>query len=106
MKPRKKRSIVWTPTKDQFQSIIDSAKCMADVCIYFGLRRDGGNYATIKRRIQEENISFDHFSNGQKSKQKWKLGIFKNWIYVFTYSERAFLHPLFDAESNLLSIVY
>ena len=71
MKTRQKRSIVWKSSKEEFQNIINSSKCMADVCSHLGLRRDGGNYDTIKRRIKEENINDSSLTNGRISKPKW-----------------------------------
>ena len=71
MKTRKKRSIVWNSSKEEFQKIINSSHSMAEVCSHLGLRRDGGNYSTIKRRIYEENVDDTQLSNGQKSKHLW-----------------------------------
>ena len=71
MKTRQKRSIVWKSSKEDFQKIINASKCIADVCSNLGLRRDGGNYTTIQKRIKEENINTSTLTNGRISKPKW-----------------------------------
>lgn len=54
-------SIITKLSKEDFISIIKKSKCFADVCKNLNLRREGGYYNTIKRRIKRENIDISHF---------------------------------------------
>lgn len=68
---RTKKSIIWTFDKNQFSDIIKSSTCMADVCRLSKLRCASGNYLTIRRRIEEENIDISHFSDKRNKTINW-----------------------------------
>lgn len=65
MSNRKKRSIIWSLNKYEFQNIVEINKTLADILRFFGLHVGAGNYKTLKRRIQEENINIDHIPLGR-----------------------------------------
>jgi predicted RNA-binding Zn-ribbon protein involved in translation (DUF1610 family) len=64
---RKKRSIIWSISKEEFTYLVSKSNTIADVLRYFGLNNKGGNHNTIKRRAKEENIDISHISLGRGS---------------------------------------
>lgn len=60
------KSKIWNISKEEFEKIIKNNICMADVCRTLNLRKEGGNYRTIKRRINIENIDTSHFLSKNK----------------------------------------
>lgn len=65
-KPRlnARKSIVWTLSANEFKDLVARSKTLADILIYLNLRAVGGNYKTIKQRIEEENIDVSHIRLG------------------------------------------
>lgn len=63
MKERKKSSIVWSISSEEFSHLIKESNNIAHLCKFFGMGIKGGNYNTIKRRILKENIDTSHFHN-------------------------------------------
>ena len=63
MKNRKNRSIIWSISTEKFKQVILNSKSMAEVCRYFSLNHTGGNYRTLKKRIEFEKIDTKHFLN-------------------------------------------
>ena len=56
-----RNSIILNTSTEEFTTIIKNSKCIADICRFMGLRREGGYYHTINRRIKRENIDTSHF---------------------------------------------
>lgn len=68
---RKKSSIIWEPSKKEFQKIIDEASTYCDVLRHFGFNGHRGNHRTLKKRIKEDNICLKKFKeNNRKYKEK------------------------------------
>lgn len=57
-------------TKEMLTPIIQNSKSISDVLRHLGLVLRGGNFATIKRKIQEFNIDTNHFIG-----QGWSKGL-------------------------------
>lgn len=55
------KSKIWNLSTQEFEKIIKNNNCMADVCRTLNMRKEGGNYRTIKRRIEFEKIDTSHF---------------------------------------------
>ncbi len=60
-KERIKRSIVWSITSDEFKTLVKNCKTTSQICQYFNIGKKGGNYSTIRRRIEKEKIDTSHF---------------------------------------------
>lgn len=58
---KKRTSIIWELSKEDFTLLIKNCRTIAEVLNFFGLLNKGGNYRTLKKRLQEENISIAHF---------------------------------------------
>jgi hypothetical protein len=59
---RKKRSVIYTPTKEKFQEIVKSYNTLAEIIRHFGL--GSGNYETLKARLKSDNIDYSHIKLG------------------------------------------
>lgn len=64
---RKKRSIVWSISKHEFENLVKNSSTIGQILKYFGLSNKGGNSNTVKRRIKNENIDMSHISLGRGS---------------------------------------
>lgn len=64
---RKKRSIIWSISKEEFQQLVSKSSTIADILRYFGMNNKGGNHHTIKRRAKYENIDLSHIALGKGS---------------------------------------
>lgn len=64
---RKKRSVIWSISTQEFTHLISRSNTIADVLRYFGLNNKGGNHNTVKRRAKEENIDLSHIALGKGS---------------------------------------
>lgn len=54
-------SIICSINSEEFKNIVLKSYCIADICEFLGLRRQGGYYRTIQRRLFRENINTLHF---------------------------------------------
>jgi 5-methylcytosine-specific restriction endonuclease McrA len=68
---RKKRSIIWSISTQEFKKLVSKSHTIADILRYFGMNNKGGNHHTVKRRAKEENIDLSHIALG-KSANKGK----------------------------------
>jgi hypothetical protein len=56
-----KISVIQNVSDTEFTEIVKKSQCLSDVCKFLGLRRQGGYYRTIKKRIQKQSIDTAHF---------------------------------------------
>ena len=65
---RKRSSIVWKISKQDLKELISKSETYKEVLSELGLvSRTGGNYKTLKKRIQEENLDVSHIEQNKKS---------------------------------------
>lgn len=64
-KERKKRSVIYGPTTEEFQKIVKAYDSLAKILEYFGVGT--GNYKTLKTRLASENIDYSHIKMGLDS---------------------------------------
>jgi 5-methylcytosine-specific restriction endonuclease McrA len=62
---RKKRSIIWSISTQEFKELVSKSNTIADILRYFGMNNKGGNHHTVKRRAKEENIDLSHIPLGK-----------------------------------------
>ena len=60
-KTRKKRSVIYSFTKPEFQDLVNSKQSVADVLRHFSLHVGAGSYKTFQRRVEEDSIDISHF---------------------------------------------
>lgn len=63
IKIRKKRSIIWKLPCNEMGALVASCDSYAEVLRHFGLHEGAGNYKTLKRRLEEENIPHPHLKD-------------------------------------------
>ena len=61
---RIKRSIIWQLPHTEFVELVKNSNTIGNILKRFSLENKGGNPATVKRRMMEENIDFSHISLG------------------------------------------
>lgn len=60
-KRRKRTSIVWKLSDESFIELVENSKSIKDVLCFFNMQNKGNNFLTVKTRIQEMNLTTDHF---------------------------------------------
>jgi Zn finger protein HypA/HybF involved in hydrogenase expression len=58
---KKKTSIIWKVSDEEFVNLIKNSKTMSEVLRYFGLENKGNNYHTCKKRISFLKLDSSHF---------------------------------------------
>lgn len=71
---RKKRSIIWKIEKHIIESVVAKSTSFSDVLKELNISNVGGNIATLKKRLKEEKICFDHIPEGRNSNGVRKRG--------------------------------
>lgn len=61
----KKTSPIWTIDKKEFKKICKKSNSLAEILRQFNLHEGAGNYKTLKKRIEEENIDISHIPKGR-----------------------------------------
>ena len=61
------RSRIWTIPPDEFADIVRTAKTLTVILKRCGLQNIGGNFHTIKKRIQEDGLDISHIALGLNS---------------------------------------
>ena len=85
-KSRQKRSILWSVSKEQLESIILKSSSYSEILRKLNIFSQGSNINTLKRRIEYENIDTTHIKKGLNSNKGKKFGPSK----VYYYKDRIF----------------
>jgi predicted RNA-binding Zn-ribbon protein involved in translation (DUF1610 family) len=64
---RKRTSVVWSISKDEFSDLVKRSTSYREILKYFSLEHKGGNGKTLKRRIEEDNVDDSHIKNRPKT---------------------------------------
>lgn len=72
-KVRQKRSIIWQIDIDVLNNTVKESKSFREILSKLNINYSGGNCNTIIRRLNKENISFDHIPRGRDSNKKRKF---------------------------------
>ena len=60
-------------TKEQLEESVENATSIADICRDLNILPRGGNYKTIRKRLEEFNINIDHFlGSGWNTGERFK----------------------------------
>jgi hypothetical protein len=62
-------SVIWKPSKKEFQEIVNNSNTLADILRHFELHVGAGNYPTLKRRIKEDGIDISHITLGLSNRK-------------------------------------
>lgn len=63
---RSKKSLVWKIDDKTLRDIVSSSNTIADVLRKLGIAAHGGNYLTIKARMESDGIDCSHFAESKK----------------------------------------
>lgn len=91
---RKKRSIIWSISTEDFADLVSKSNTIADILRYFGLNNKGGNHNTVKRRAKYENINMSHISLGRGSNKGKKFPPRKTDADIFCENGTSNRHSL------------
>lgn len=61
---RKKTSPIWVMDKDELELIVKKSNTLRNVLNVFGIEGKGGNYRTLKQRLDDDNIDYSHIALG------------------------------------------
>lgn len=64
MKERAKRSPIWKIDKKELKSIVEKSTSISEVLLHFNLANKGGNYKTLKSRLDRDKINYNHIPQG------------------------------------------
>jgi len=70
---RKRTSIIWKIPLEEFKKIVKSSNSLADILKHFGFVLASGNYKTLKKRLNEDNINYSHIPLGLNSNRNRKF---------------------------------
>lgn len=75
IRKRAKRSRIWLLPHDDLIKLVNKSKTFKEILDFFGFADRGGNIATLKRRLNEENIDYSHIPCGLNSNKGRKFEI-------------------------------
>lgn len=58
---RKRRSVIWLLEREKFVELFEKYHNIGEVLGYFGMANKGGNFRTLRERMEFENIDYDKF---------------------------------------------
>lgn len=64
MTSRRRWSPIWKVSSEKFCEIVKQSNTITEILERFGLNNRGGNYQTLKKRIEEENVDISHIKLG------------------------------------------
>jgi Zn finger protein HypA/HybF involved in hydrogenase expression len=96
-----KRSIIWKIDKEQLCEIVKSKNTITDILKHFGILNRGGNFKTLKRRLQSEDIDFSHITLGignrkGKNQSNKKIPLSDILVENSSYDKNHLKHRLID----------
>jgi len=63
-KERAKRSKIWFMDKVELELIVSRSNTIREILKHFGLSNKGGNYKTLKKRLNSDGIDYSHIALG------------------------------------------
>jgi len=87
----KRTSVIWNISKTELEIIVKISDSLSTILKHFGLSNKGGNYKTLKRRLNEDEIDYSHIplgvgSNRGKSFNRKKIPLEEVMVENSTYS--------------------
>ena len=100
---RIRTSIIWSVSKQEFQNICSNSNSLADILRHFNLHTGAGNYKTLKRRIEEDNIDMSHMEFSEKNGFRKNNRIIKeHGKYFFSLEEVFCENPIYKGNNQIL----
>lgn len=70
----RRASVIWRLERGELERVVAQSGTFSDVLRFFGLNHKGGNCRTLKRRLDEEGISYAHIPQGRDSTRGRAMG--------------------------------
>ena len=70
---RKRTSIIWKISIEELKKIVKKSNSLSEIIRHFGMTVASGNYRTLKKRLNEENIDYSHIKLGTDSNKGRKF---------------------------------
>jgi predicted RNA-binding Zn-ribbon protein involved in translation (DUF1610 family) len=64
IRPTTRRSLIWKISTEELKNIVSESTSTTDILSHFGLRNIGGNYRTLRKRLDEDGIEYIHLPKG------------------------------------------
>lgn len=74
MNPNKLKSSIWKLDKDSLARIVEESASISEILLHFNLSNKGGNYKTLKRRLDFEKIDYSHIPQGKNHNKGLRYG--------------------------------
>ena len=71
---KKKTSVIWRISKKDLEKRTKESSTIAEVLRSFGLYNKGGNYKTLKKRLDDDEIDYSHIPLGRQARKGRKFG--------------------------------
>lgn len=68
---RQKTSVIWSCSKGELTEVVRKSKTTTEVLAHFGLCNIGGNYRTLRKRLDYEGIDYSHLPKGSGHNGIW-----------------------------------
>ena len=62
MSKKKRWSKIWKMPKDEFQQLVTDSTALIQILRHFGMVGSHGNYFTLRRRLEEDQIDYSHIN--------------------------------------------
>lgn len=76
-KTRKKRSVIWSMTREELAILFDASSSINDMLMRMGLH--GGSHKKLKQRLKEENFDLNIFEEKKSKLKKERVTSFKEF---------------------------
>jgi len=64
---KKRTSLIWFISKEKLIDVVNDATSISEILSHFGLLNKGGNYRTLKQRLDEDDLDYSHIKLGLHS---------------------------------------
>lgn len=85
---KKKTSVVWHPSTDELQKILDESDSFTEVCKKLGLNAHSGSIRTLYRRVVEDKLDTTKLRNNLSKRRKF-TGFQKTLIETAIFTENS-----------------
>ena len=67
---KRRTSLIWKISDDKLNDIVQNNTTLTKILLVFGLKNKGGNFKTLKSRLDESHIDYSHIPLGLNRKGK------------------------------------
>jgi endogenous inhibitor of DNA gyrase (YacG/DUF329 family) len=93
---RKRTSPIWVCPTDQFRVLVSNSKSISEVLRFFGLQNHGSNSETLKTRLRQEGIAYEHLLKHNPTGIRAKVPLAEVMTVGSSYSRRSLKERLIE----------